>query len=99
MKDDTTTFHYFGSTAFGWRVGQSRAEVIEALARDAGADIIRRNMKPNGGLYVWTCFVPLPQSAPYEIEQFAPTVPYQYGQAFNIVNIKGHVTPIDPKRA
>lgn len=91
---DNTTQHFFGSTAFNWAVGQTRAEVLEKLARSAGADIIRRNVKNNGGLYAWTCLVPLPQTAPYEIENYAPRgVGARDAEEFNILNAKGKHAP------
>lgn len=95
MDTDTTTWHYFGSTAFGWKKAQTRAEILEALAKQAGSDIIKRNLKPSGGLYCWICLVKLPQSTNYGINFFQPTVPWERGQEFNIVNVKGHAVPID----
>lgn len=89
--------HYFGSTAFNWATGETREEVLQKLARMAGADIIKRNVKANGGgLYAWTVQVNAPQSAHYEINNYAPSgVPTEQAQAFNILNAKGKASPIN----
>lgn len=92
---DATTTHYYGSTMFNWACAQTRAEVLAKLARATGAGTIKANL-PHGGLYAWTCEVPLPQTAPYRIDRYAPDgVPYVNVREYNIINIKGHCTPID----
>lgn len=70
MSTEEQQRHFFGSTAFNWAVGQSRKEVLKALAREAGRDTIKANRIKNGGLYAWTCLVPLPQEATYEIVNY-----------------------------
>lgn len=88
--DDKTTQHYYGSTAFNWAVGQTRDEVLTKLAKQAGTDTIKRNVKHNGGLYAWVCLVHAPQSAAYEIEYYQPKgVEISDAQEFNILNSKG----------
>lgn len=89
--------HYFGSTAFDWAVGATREAVIAKLARAAGSDAIKRNVKASGGLYVWTCVVHLPQSAHYDIESYAPVAPRSESQAALITTIKGATVPVPAK--
>ena len=87
--------HFFGSTAFNWAVGSTREEVLGKLARAAGSDIIKANVKRNGGLYAWTCMVPLPESADYAIHNYAPVnVGACEVQEFNIMYINGASLPI-----
>lgn len=82
---------YFGSTAYNWATGATRNEVIAKLAKAAGADIIRRNVKANGGLYVWLCKVPI--DGPFDIEFYMPKVEgLTEKQAYLIQNTKGFVT-------
>lgn len=91
-------FHYYGSTAFTWAVGQTREEVLRALAKDAGKDLIQNNVRKNGGLYVWTCRVDLPQDSVYSIRNFHPVeVPIDPStiHEYNIQSVKGTVYPID----
>lgn len=89
-------YHYFGSTAWNWATGASRAEVLTKLAREAGADLIRRNVKASGGLYAWTVRVNLPADAEYGIENYAPRgVPTECAEAFRIQNTKGHALPLE----
>ena len=64
--------HYYASTAFNWAVAQTRKEAIESVARMAGADIIKINVKNHGGLYVWSCRVLMPESTHYSIHAYAP---------------------------
>lgn len=97
--------HFFASTAVSWGVGQTRQEAIDKAARIAGSDIIKRNVKANGGLYVWTCEVECPQSTDYNINNYAPStlidpvtkkdtnvaVPIHKTMEFLIANVKGDV--------
>lgn len=93
-------FHYFGSTAFNWATGETRQEVITKLAKQAGTEILKRNVKASGGLYCWTCRVEAPQGTDYEIRYFCPQgVKITQALAVNIQNSKGHVTVIEPKDA
>lgn len=87
--------HYYGSTAFGWRVGDTREQVVKDLARDAGNSIIRRCLK-NGGLYAWTCRVELPKSAEYQIDGYRPVgVPSGEREEHYIVSVTGKTRPKD----
>lgn len=90
-----TAFHYFGSTAYNWATGATRAEVLAKLGRRTGADLLKQHAKAHGGLYVWTCRVPLPADASYDIQNFAPVVPYEAVREFRLQSIKGHSLPID----
>lgn len=65
-------FHYFGSTGINWACADSREEVLAKLARAAGANIIRINVKEQGGMYAWTTRVELPEAVSYRIENFTP---------------------------
>lgn len=90
--------HYFASTALNWAVASTRAEAIAKVARDAGADTIKRQVASCGGLYVWVCRVEAPITQHYAISFFAPVgVRYNNAVEYNIVNAKGHVTPTDEK--
>lgn len=94
MNTETQQHHYYGTTAFSWATGETRAEVLAKLARVAGSDIIKRNVKSSGGLYAWTVRVNLPQTAGYEIDSYRPVgVPTEKPQSFRIVNTKGYVIP------
>lgn len=87
--------HFFGSTAFNWAVADTREEVLRRLARKAGTDAIKRNVKKNGGMYCWTCMVPLPESATYQISNYAPVgVGACEVQEFRIMYINGASLPI-----
>lgn len=97
---DKKNYHYFGSTAFNWATGESRAEVLEKLARNAGSTIIKENVKRNKGLYAWTVRVDQCVDLDYQINSYQPQeVPLSNAQEFNIVNTKGHVIPIDREAA
>lgn len=86
--------HFYGSTAFNWAVAQTREEVVKKLASATGADLIKRNVAANGGLYCWTCKVELPQEAHYDINFYKPVdVPISEAQEFNILNAKGKTSP------
>lgn len=100
-----TEVHYFGSSAFDWCVAASRSEVVDTLARMAGADVIKRNVNsPNRGFYVWTCRVDLPQKTTYTIHHYMPhkltragevlgaDVPISGVRAFRIIDAKGKVS-------
>jgi hypothetical protein len=89
-------YHYFGSTAFNWAKGQTRAEVLEKLGRMAMANLVKEQVKAHRGLYAWTCRVEAPQSQPYSINEYRPVdMATSKSQAFRIQNIKGHALPDD----
>jgi hypothetical protein len=73
-KPDTTTSHVYGTTCYGWVVGQSVDEVVKRLATDVSPEGYKRGIAKHIGLEVWTYTVPLPQTAAYEINGFIPTV-------------------------
>lgn len=95
--------HYFASTALAWGTGPTRAAAIERAARGSGSDAIKRNVKANGGLYVWSTRVELPESATYDINNYAPSfltnagarsgqrVPMSNTIIGRIQNVKGHL--------
>lgn len=88
--------HFYGTSAYNWATGSSRQEVIDKLAREAGTDAIKRNVKATGGLYCWTCRVELPQSAHYQISFFQPQgVPVSDFLEVNIVSVGGGVKLIE----
>lgn len=72
LKADNTTQHFYASTPYTWAVRQTRQEAIDAVAGDIGKATIEGAVKRDGGLWCWTCRVPLPQSAPYEILNYKP---------------------------
>jgi hypothetical protein len=87
--------HFFGSTALNWATGATREEVIAKLARVAGADLIKRQVKAHGGLYCWTCRVDVAQSTNYSINNYAPEgVPTAAAQECNLLNTKGKTATI-----
>ena len=100
--------HFFASTAFGWSVAPTRQEAIDNLARLAGAEQIKLQVKANGGLYVWSCKVLTPQDQNYTINWYMPDclrdaddnvttvkVPRSDAMAHNIVSVKGHLRLIE----
>jgi len=88
-------FHYYGSTAYNWCRDDSVENVLLTLARMAGSDAIKRNVKGSGGLYSWICKVEAPRSTSYDINFFAPVgVEISESWEFNIMNTKGHCLPI-----
>lgn len=99
--------HYYATTVFGWAVAPTREEAIASVARQAGSDIIKRNLKPNGGLYCWSCRVGMPQADHYTINEYTPEfiirdgkptkerVPVSKVIEANIQNTKGHLVLID----
>lgn len=105
--DKKQAHHYYASTAFDWAVADTRAEAIARVAKSAGSDGIKRQVKANGGLYVWSCRVELPQSATYTITSYAPDriivdgketedkVPIGDAKSYRIQNTKGHVAVED----
>ena len=94
---DPQPHHYFGSTSTHWATGATRAEVLTKLASRYGKELLRRMVKEHGGVYAWTCKVGVhAEGAKYPIEFYEPVgVPKSAPQEFNIVNAKGHTTPID----
>ncbi|WJM88680.1 hypothetical protein QDY63_14855 [Pseudomonas brenneri] len=88
-------FHYFGSTALNWCKDTSPENVLFTLARMAGTETIKQQVKCNKGLYAWVCRVEQPQTTKYEINNFAPAgVKVSESWEFNIMNAKGHCLPI-----
>ena len=100
-------YHYYATIAFGWAVAPTREEAIASVARQAGTDIIKRNVKAHGGLYCWSCRVELPQEAHYSINFYQPEfitrdgktteerVPLSKVIEANIQNLKGHLVIVD----
>lgn len=67
-------FHYYGSTCYGWVVGQTKEYVLRGLANDVGSTIIKRAKERNGhGIEAIVCKVPLPQAAHYRISDYLPS--------------------------
>lgn len=88
--------HYFGSTAFNWATGDTRAEVLAKLGRMTGPNELKLQVKAHGGLYVWTCRVNAPADADYQIENYAPKgVETSNVSESRIVNTKGYIVPND----
>jgi hypothetical protein len=88
--------HYFGSTAFNWATGDTRAEVLAKLGRMTGPNELKLQVKAHGGLYVWTCRVNVPEATQYDIESYAPKgVETAAPAEARLVNTKGHVIPND----
>lgn len=82
--------HFYGTTAFGWAVATTRQEVLRMLARDAGADTIKRQVKSQGGLYVWTALVDVPKDTHYQIDSYKPQgVPLSDVIEYCLQNAKG----------
>lgn len=83
-------YHYYGSTAYSWRVGDSVEEVLKALAKDAGVRSIKLNVENNGGLPAYTCKVHASRSASYDIRSFMPSgVECSEYVDFKILNVFG----------
>lgn len=96
MSDNTQTdYHYFGSTAFGWTVGATRAEVLKRLGRMAGAARVKDNVRRHGGLYAWTVRVLAPID--YDVRDCARrVVPGTEAAAeFRIQDTRGRALPLD----
>jgi hypothetical protein len=88
-------FHYFGSTAFNWATGTTRAEVLEKLAKSCGSTILKKAIK-QGGLYAWTIRVMVPQESHYDICYFQPVgVECEASQEYNIMSATGAALPIE----
>lgn len=91
--------HYYAATGQAWGVGLTRQAAIAQAASLCDADTIKRLVKSEGGMYVWTCRVELPKSARYSIAWFKPEiqkdngepVPLSRAREFLLVNSKGHV--------
>lgn len=95
MNDEDKPFHYFGSTCYGWAKGNTPEFVLETLARIAGTDAIKQQLKQNKGLYAWVCKVDVPRSTKYQINFFQPQgVSISDTQEFLIMNTKGWCLPI-----
>lgn len=89
-------YHYYASTALSWAVADTREEAIKRVARDAGADIIRANVKAHGGLYAESCRVELPIAAPYEIRMYMPDgVQVSEHETHRITNARGAYKPAE----
>lgn len=98
------SYHFFATTAFGWGIGDTRAEAIEKAARMTGQSIIKEQVKSQDGVYCWSCRVNLPRSARFTINEFKPDrlfnedgqpgdikVPFDVPVEAKIQNIKGHL--------
>lgn len=64
--------HYYATTCYGWAVADTREQALKSAAGYAGADIIKRAVKAQGGLTVTVCRVELPQAAHYSINEYLP---------------------------
>jgi hypothetical protein len=73
---DTNDAHFFASHCLGWATAATREEAVEKVVRAFERDIkpAIKNCHKSGepGWYVWSCEVPLPEDAHYEIEWYAP---------------------------
>ena len=88
--------HYFGSTAYSWRAGETLDEVVRGLAKDAGSRSINYALKDRGGLECYTCRVLAPLSAPYEIRRCMPAgVECDEFAGFRITNSRGRRVPME----
>lgn len=75
MKD----FHYFVSHGLGWKTGATLEEAIKGAFctswyGDMGKWLKNCQKAGSPGIPFYSCRVPLPADANYEIECFAPTV-------------------------
>ena len=92
--------HYYATTAHGWGVGPTRQAAIAKAASQSDGDTIKRLVRQDGGMYVWTCRVDLPESARYSISYYKPEtqkengepVPLSHAREYLLMNTKGHVT-------
>jgi hypothetical protein len=92
--------HFYGCTAFNWAVGETREAVIAKLARDVGAQLIRRQVANQGGVYVWTCVVEADIKASYDIENYCPKgVKWHGAQEHRIQNARGAFVAEAPRVA
>lgn len=90
MKKDN--YHYYAATCFGWAVAGTRKEAIAKVARDAGRDTIKRQVKSFEGLYVWTAKVLAPIETDYKIRNWQPVgVEIEDAEEARIVDTKGNV--------
>ena len=82
--------HYYACSAFNWAVAPTRQEAITKLAKDIGADMLKRQVKAVGGLYVRSCEVLLPISAAYDIKDHKPVgVATAHPRGCRVVNVAG----------
>lgn len=99
MSDEQQTaieYHYYVTTCMDWATAPTRREAIAKVAKRAGADIIRRNIKEFGGMYVWSVKVLLPGAAEYAINFYQPVdVPMEDAKEYRITSEKGYVVPMD----
>ena len=70
MPDNQPQFHYFIVSSFGWRTGNNLGKLINQQARDDGVTFGEKSQAPDYKVY----YVPLPESAEYEIDNFMPIV-------------------------
>lgn len=86
--------HFFASTGLNWAKAPTREEAIKKIAKDLGADMIRRQKAANGGAYVWTCEVHCEQATGYALENFAPVgVEWSNSEDALITSVKGTTAP------
>lgn len=64
--------HYYGSTIYGWAVGDTKEQVAKALAMDYSAEDLKRMRKDHGGVLAVVCRVNLPKRAHYSINNYMP---------------------------
>ena len=94
MTEQTKQHHYFATTAFYFGVGATRQEAINNVARRFSADELKHQKKANGGAYLWTCRVALPQGAQYAINNYMPVVntdEISEVRVFRLMNRDGYV--------
>jgi hypothetical protein len=96
IETPETPCHYYASTCMNWGTAPTRREAIAKVAKAAGAEMIRRQVKECGGMYVWSVKVLLPADADYKIEFYAPVnVPMKASEEYRIVDVKGSIVPMD----
>lgn len=97
-------YHYFGSTAYDWRFGDTQHEVLKALAYwGDGIKAAKKGGKP--GMEALIVRVELPQAANYTIHNFMPhkiiragevtdeRVPMGPVEGVYLVNTRGETAP------
>lgn len=68
-KDDA--HHYFASCVVGWATAETEDAALLKLLRSISSEA-RTCIKNRGSMYVWTCRVPLPEDAEYQINRYMP---------------------------
>lgn len=82
-------YHFFGSNALHWALGDTREEVLARLAQQADAQWIKNCIASDDGLYVWTLRVETPRNVKYSLESFAPIgVPISTPREYKLLSKK-----------